>query len=354
MKIVVNKADVLKPKPTDESKLGFGKIFTDHMFMVEYEKGRGWFAPRVQPYQNIPMDPASAVLHYGQEIFEGLKAYHAANGNILLFRPQDNAKRLNRSAERMCMPGIEEELFIEALKTLVDIERGWVPRSAGSSLYLRPTMIANDVGLGVRASNAYLFYIICAPSNAYYPRGLAPIRIYVEDQYVRAVKGGTGYAKTGGNYASSLKAASEAAAKGYEQVLWLDGLERKYVEEVGAMNIMFLLDGKLLTAALGSSILPGVTRDSVITLAKDIGISVEERDISIAELMEAGKNGKLQEAFGTGTAAVVSPVGELTYKGESVTINKGEIGPLTRKLYDTLTGIQCGAVEDKHGWVVKV
>ena len=354
MKIVVSKADVLKQKPADESKLGFGKVFTDHMFMMEYEKEKGWFAPRVQPYQNIPLDPASLVFHYAQEIFEGLKAYNAANGDVLLFRPYENAKRLNRSAERMCMPIIEEELFIEAIRILVDIERDWVPKSVGNSLYLRPTMIANDIGLGVRSSNAFLFYIICAPSSSYYPSGLKPIRIYVEDQYVRAVKGGTGFAKTGGNYASSLKAASEAAVKGYDQVLWLDGLERKYVEEVGAMNMMFLLDGKLLTASLGSSILHGVTRDSVITLAKDMGISAEERNISIDELMEAGKSGKLQEAFGTGTAAVISPVGELTYKGESVTISKGEIGPLTQKLYDMLIGVQCGAIEDKHGWVVKV
>jgi branched-chain amino acid aminotransferase len=294
------------------------------------------------------------VLHYAQEIFEGLKAYHAANGDILLFRPQDNATRLNQSAERMCMPGVDEDFFVEALKTLVDIERDWVPKSLGASLYLRPTMIASDAKLGVHASNTYLFYIICAPSGAYYPRGLAPIRIYVEDKYVRSVKGGTGYAKTGGNYASSLKGATEAAAKGYDQVLWLDGLERKYVEEVGAMNIMFLLDGKLCTPSLEGSILPGITRNSIITLAKDMGIPVEERNISIDELMEAGKNGKLKEVFGAGTAAVVSPVGELTYKGESVTINKNEIGGISQKMYDTLLGVQCGAILDNHGWVVKV
>ena len=354
MEIAVNKTEVLKQKPADESKLGFGRIFTDHMFIMEYEKGKGWIAPRVQPYQKLSMDPASTVLHYGQEIFEGLKAYHAANGDVLLFRPQENAKRLNRSAERMCMPHVDEEMFVEALRTLVDIERDWVPKSAGTSLYLRPTMIANDAGLDVHVSNTYLFYVICAPSGAYYPRGLAPIRIYVEDQYVRAVKGGTGFAKTGGNYASSLKATYEAAMKGYEQVLWLDGLERKYVEEVGSMNIMFLLDGKLCTAELEGNILPGVTRDSIITLANDMGIPVEERHVAIDELMEAGKNGKLQEAFGTGTAAVVSPVGELTYKGQSITINNGEIGRLTQKLYDTLTGIQRGAITDSHGWVLKV
>jgi branched-chain amino acid aminotransferase len=290
MKSTVNKAEVTKRKPEDESALGFGVIFTDHMFMMEYEKGKGWFDPRVQPYQKLPMDPASMVLHYGQEIFEGLKAYRAANGDVLLFRPQENAKRFNRSAERMCMPPVEEELFTEALRTLVDIERDWVPKSAGTSLYLRPTMIASEVGLNVHASNTYLFYIICSPSGALYPRGLAPIRIYVEDQYIRAVKGGTGFAKTGGNYASSLKAAEEAAAKGCEQVLWLDGVERKYVEEVGSMNMMFLLDGKLCTAALDGSILPGITRDSIITLAKDMGIPVEERNIAITELMESEKN----------------------------------------------------------------
>ncbi|MDR0491706.1 MAG: branched-chain amino acid aminotransferase [Oscillospiraceae bacterium] len=354
MKITVNKTEVPKQKPADESALGFGRIFSDHMFMMEYEKGKGWLDPRVEPYKKIALDPASMVLHYGQEIFEGLKAYHAANGDILLFRPRDNAKRLNQSAERMCMPGVDEDFFIEALRTLVNLERDWVPKSLGSSLYLRPTMIASDVKLGVHTSHSYLFYIICAPSGAYYPRGLAPIRIYVEDKYVRSVKGGTGYAKTGGNYASSLKGATEAAAKGYDQVLWLDGLERKYVEEVGAMNIMFLLDGKLCTPAWEGSILPGITRNSVITLAKDMGIPVEERNISIDELMEGGKNGKLQEVFGAGTAAVVSPVGELTYKGESVTINKNEIGGISQKMYDTLLGIQCGAILDNHGWVVKV
>ena len=354
MKIAVNKTEGLKQKPVDESKLGFGEIFTDHMFMMEYEKGKGWLNPRVQPYRNISLDPATMVLHYAQEIFEGLKAYHAVNGEVLLFRPQENAKRLNRSAERLCMPRVDKEMFVEALRTLVDIERDWTPRSEGASLYLRPTMIASEIGLSVHVSNSYLFYIICSPSGAYYQNGLAPIRIFVEDQYVRAVKGGTGFAKTGGNYASSLKATHEAAMKGYAQVLWLDGLERKYVEEVGSMNIMFLLDGKLCTAALEDNILPGITRDSIITLANDMGVPVEERRIAIAELMEAGKSGKLQEAFGTGTAAVVSPVGELTYKGQSITINQDKIGPLTQKLYDTLTGIQTGAITDKHGWVVKV
>lgn len=354
MKIAVNKAATLKAKPKDEGALGFGKIFSDHMFIMEYEEGKGWFNPKIQPYQSLPLDPASVVLHYGQEIFEGLKAYRSADDDVLLFRPRDNALRLNQSAERMCMPSIDPDMTVEAISALVDVERDWVPHSAGTSLYLRPTMIANDVGLGVHPSHSYLFYVICSPSGVYYPRGLAPIRIYVEDRYVRAVKGGTGYAKTGGNYASSLKAAKEAADKGFEQVLWLDGVERRYVEEVGAMNMMFVVDGKLCTAALEGSILPGITRDSILTLAREMKLPVEERKIAVDELMQAGKSGHLQEAFGTGTAAVVSPVGELTFKGESVTINGGKIGTWTQKFYDTLTGIQWGKEKDTHGWVKKV
>ena len=354
MKIAVTKSTALKNKPTNENSLGFGKIFSDHMFIMEYEKGKGWFDPKIQPYQSLAIDPASVVLHYGQEIFEGLKAYRSAENDILLFRPRDNALRLNQSAVRMCMPEIDPDEAVEAIKAIVDMERDWVPKSEGTSLYLRPTMFASDVGLGVHASHKYTFFIICSPSGAYYPRGLAPIRIYVEDRYVRAVRGGTGFAKTGGNYASSLKAAEEAAEKGYEQVLWVDGADRKYVEEVGAMNMMFVLGGKLCTPALEGTILPGITRDSILTLAREMGLTVEERKIEVDELMEAGKNGTLQEAFGTGTAAVVSPVGELTYKGTTVGVNNGEIGTWTRKLYETLTGIQWGKIKDTHGWVTKV
>lgn len=353
MDIKVTKTTSPKAKPQDESKLGFGKQFSDHMFIMNYEDSKGWYDARVVPYAPFSIDPASPVLHYGQEIFEGLKAYRGKDG-VLLFRPRENALRLNRSAERMCMPTIDPDDNVEAIKKIVDVERDWVPGSEGTSLYLRPTMISDGSELGVHAAHKYIYYIICSPSGAYYKNGLAPISIYVEDKFVRAVKGGTGDAKTGGNYANSLKAAEEAAKKGFDQVLWLDGMERKYVEEVGAMNMMFVLGDTLVTAALEGSILPGITRMSILQLARDMGIKVEERKIPIAELMEAGKNGSLKEAFGTGTAAVVSPVGKLTYKDEEIIVNGGEIGQLTQKFYDTLTGIQTGAIEDKFGWVVKV
>ena len=354
MNISIEKTTTPKAKPQDETKLGFGKTFSEHMFIMDYEEGKGWYNPRVQPYQNFSIDPASPVLHYGQEIFEGLKAYHSDSDDILLFRARDNARRLNKSAERMCMPQIDVELNYEAIAAIVDVERDWVPKNPGTSLYLRPTMIADGSSLGVHAAHKYYYYIICSPSGAYYANGLAPIRIFVEDEYVRAVKGGMGFAKTGGNYAGSLKAAEEAAKKGFDQVLWLDGTEKKYVEEVGAMNMMFVVGDTLVTAALQGSILDGITRMSILQLARDMGVKVEERKVSIAELMEAGESGELKEALGTGTAAVVSPVGELSYKGKSVIINNGEIGTLTQKLYDTLTGIQTGKLEDKYGWVTRV
>lgn len=354
MNITTTKTSNPKEKPQDESKLGFGSKFSDHMFIMDYEDGKGWHNERIVPYGPIMLDPASPVLHYGQEIFEGLKAYRSGADDILLFRPRENALRMNRSAERMCMAQIDPDQHVEAIKAIVDCERNWVPRNEGTSLYLRPTMIADGNALGVHAAHKYIYYIICSPSGAYYKNGLAPISIYVEDKYVRAVKGGTGFAKTGGNYASSLKASEEAIAKGFDQVLWLDGMERKYVEEVGAMNMMFLINDTLVTAALEGSILPGVTRMSILRLAEDMGIRIEERQLSVSELMSAGENGALQEAFGTGTAAVVSPVGRLTYKDKTITVNNGQIGGLTQKLYDTLTGIQTGAVSDKHGWTVKV
>jgi len=353
MEITITRTTAPKAKP-DESKMGFGRLFSDHMFIMEYEDGKGWFNPRIQPYQPLLIDPASPVLHYGQEIFEGMKAYRAANDDILLFRARENAKRLNRSAVRMCMPEVDVEFNYEAIRTLVDIERDWVPKSPGTSLYLRPTMIADGAMLGVHPSHRYYYYIICSPSGAYYAKGLAPISIFVEDAYVRAVKGGTGEAKTGGNYAASLKAASIASAKGYDQVLWLDAEHRKYVEEVGAMNMMFLLGDTLCTAALEGSILPGITRMSILELAREMGIKVEERKISVDELIEANKSGKLLEAFGTGTAAVISPVGELTYKDKTIVINDKKIGALTQKFYDTLTGIQVGQIADTHNWVTRV
>ncbi|HHT86968.1 MAG TPA: branched-chain amino acid aminotransferase [Clostridiales bacterium] len=343
-----------KEKYTDESTLGFGKIFTDHMFEVSYNTEKGWHDAQIVPYHRLSLDPASSVLHYAQEIFEGLKAYRTDNDEILLFRAKDNCARLNRSAQRLCMPEIDIDFNFNAIKTLVDIERDWVPRSDGSSLYIRPTMIANDEALGVKAASNYLYYIICSPSGAYYKDGLKPINIKVEDKYVRAVRGGTGEAKTGGNYAASIKAGEEAAKQGFSQVLWLDGEEMKYVEEVGAMNMMFVIDNKIVTPKLNGSILPGITRDSVLTIARDMGITVEERRVAVEELIDAGRSGRLTEAFGTGTAAVISPVGMLAYKDEQIIINNRKIGELSMTLYNTLTGIQRGRIKDKFGWITVV
>ena len=347
-------AKTLKAKPADESKLGFGTIFTDYMFIMNYDKEHGWHDARVQPYQNFDMDPACLVLHYGQTIFEGLKAYRRADGGIQLFRPEANFNRMNNSADRLCMPKIDTEMALAGLKKLIEVEKDWVPHSEGASLYIRPTMIATDVRLGVHASNSYALYIILSPSGAYYSEGLAPVGIYVEDKYVRAVRGGMGFAKTAGNYAASIKAGEIANERGYAQVLWLDGVEQKYVEEVGSMNMMFKIDGKIVTPMLNGSILPGITRDSVMTLARDMGIPVEERRVAIAEVFDAADNGKLEEAFGTGTAAVVSPVKELRMEDKVVKIGDGTIGETTQKLYDTLTGIQYGRLPDTHNWIVKI
>ena len=354
MEISVTLTNTPKQKPADESSLGFGKFFSDHMFIMEYEEGKGWMNPRIEPYHRLSLDPASSVLHYAQEIFEGLKAYRRADGSIVMFRPWDNCKRLNKSAERMCMPEIDVDFNVEAMRKLVEVEKDWVPHTEGTSLYLRPTMIANDEALGVHAAKRYIYYIICAPSGAYYPTGLAPIKIKVEDKYVRAVRGGMGFAKTGGNYACSIKAGADAGKEGFSQVLWLDGQELKYVQEVGAMNMMFLIDDKLVTAPLDGAILPGITRDSILTLARSEGITVEERRLSVDELMTAADNGHLREAFGTGTAAVVSPVGHLCYRDHMVQVNDGGIGKLTQHFYDTLTGIHWGTVEDRFNWIKPV
>ncbi|MEN6470281.1 MAG: branched-chain amino acid aminotransferase [Clostridiaceae bacterium] len=354
MEIDIRKAAQLKEKPTNVAGLGFGKSFTDHMFIMEYDAGVGWHDARIQPYSKLEIDPASAVLHYAQEIFEGLKAYRTAQNEVLLFRPQDNAARLNISARRMVMPEIDPAFNVEVMKKLVDLERDWVPRGDGTSLYLRPTMIADGAELGVHASKRYLYYIICAATGMYYTKGFAPIRIYVEDNYVRAVRGGVGGAKTGGNYAASLRASEEALEKGYNQVLWLDAVERKYVQEVGAMNMMFLLGDTVCTAPVDGSILDGITRRSILQLVKDMGYKVEERPISIDELYAAGESGMLKEAFGTGTAAIITPVSEFCYKGRCLVLNGGKIGALTQKLYDTLTGIQRGDLADPYGWTVRV
>lgn len=357
LNIKITKTTSPKVKPTDESKLGFGKTFTDHMFIMDYTVGQGWHDPRIVPYAPISLDPSAVVFHYAQECFEGMKAYRTAGNKIQLFRPDCNARRMNNTQDRLCIPEIPVEDFIQAVKTLVEVEKDWVPHSEGTSLYIRPFTIATMAQLGVHASTSYQFIIICAPSGAYYAAGLAPIDIYVEDTYVRACPGGTGFTKCGGNYAVSLLAGKIAEEKGYSQVLWLDGVERKYVEEVGAMNIFFKIDGKLYTALAqdkDGTVLPGVTRRSIIELLKDWGYEVVEGKLAIADIMKASKEGKLEEVFGTGTAAVVSPVKQLDYEDQSAKIGGGEIGSLTQKLYDTLTGIQWGKLPDTKGWIVPV
>ncbi|NLD95461.1 MAG: branched-chain amino acid aminotransferase [Fibrobacter sp.] len=351
--IKVTPAAVLKPKP-DQSKLGFGKYFTDHMFVMDYTDGIGWHDPQIVPYGPIPLSPGALVLHYAQETFEGMKAYPARDGRVLLFRPEMNAKRMSTSNARLYMPEIPVEDFIGAIRELVLYEKEWIPTLPETSLYIRPFVFATEEAVGVHPSKTYKFVVILSPVGAYYPEGMNPVKIMVEDFYVRAVRGGMGFAKTGGNYASSIKAAAEAGKKGYTQVLWLDGLERKYVEEVGAMNVMFKIDGEVITPPLDGSILPGVTRDSVLTLLKHWGVPVIERKLSIDELMEAGENGRLEEGFGTGTAAVISPIGELCYKDKKVTLGGFKTGPLTQKLYDTLTGIQWGDLKDEFGWVMEL
>jgi branched-chain amino acid aminotransferase len=351
--ISITRTDCPKPKPRDE-ELGFGRIFTDHMFLMDGTADRGWHNPRIVPYGPLSLDPATAVLHYAQEIFEGLKAYRSPSNKVLLFRPDMNAARLNRSVVRLCMPPVDESLFLEAVTSLVSIERDWVPHAPGTSLYIRPTMIATEPFLGVRPSQTYCFFIILSPVGAYYAEGFNPVKILVEDRYVRAVKGGMGAAKTGGNYAASLAAGEEAHRQGFTQVLWLDGVERKYIEEVGSMNIAFVIDDELVTPPLTGTILEGVTRDTVLQLVKDWGIRIAERPISITEVLAAASTGRLREVFGMGTAAVVSPVGELSYQGQSVMINNGQVGPLAQRLFDEITAIQRGLKPDPHGWVVEV
>lgn len=354
LEIKIFKNENPKSKPTDESKLGFGKCFTDHMFIVEYTEGVGWHNARIQPYGPLMIDPASPVLHYSQEIFEGLKAYRRADGHIQMFRPLENARRMNRSAERMVMPELDEQFQLKAMKMLVELEQDWVPHRDGTSLYLRPTMISDGAELGVHPAKHYLYYIICSPAGSYYKNGMAPIRIHIEDSYVRAVKGGTGAAKTGGNYSASLRAAYEAAKKGFDQVLWLDGKENRYVEEVGAMNMMFVIDNQVCTAPTGGSILPGITRKSVLQLATDMGLEIQERPISVEELFEAYEKGLLTEAFGTGTAAVISPVGLLEYRGREMLLSNGKIGPVAQAIYDKLTNIQWGKETDPYNWIEQV
>lgn len=349
----VFKTDNPKTKP-DTDNLEFGTEFTDHMFEMKYSEEKGWHEGRIVPYAPITLEPAAAVFHYAQEMFEGLKAYKTKDGRVLLFRPDMNAKRTNKTNERMCIPIMDEELYVEAIKQVVDVDKDWIPEKPGTSLYIRPFIIADEPFLGVRASKTYRFYIILSPVGPYYKEGLAPTKIFVEDEYVRATPGGTGFAKIGGNYAAGLKSQEKAHAKGYSQVLWLDGAERKYVEEIGTSNAFFVIDDEIVTAPLEGTILPGITRDSVIHILKEEGYKVSEKRMTIDELYKAYDDGKVKEIFATGTAAVISPVGELCWKDKKIIINKGNIGQLSQHLYDTLSGIQLGDREDKFGWTVCV
>lgn len=347
MKITITNSRKAKP---DFTKLGFGKYFTDHMLVMDYADGK-WSDPEIVPFENLSMSPATNILHYAQGIFEGVKAYKDAEGKITSFRLEENFARMNRSAERLCMPTIDAKVVMDALKELLILEQDWIPTAPGTALYIRPTMIATDPMLGVHAAHTYKFFIILSPVGAYYANGLQPTKILVEDEYVRVAVGGTGEAKCMGNYAASLLASEMAIKKGYDQVLWLDAKEHKYAEEVGAMNMFFVIDGEIITPALVGSILPGITRKSAIELLRSEGYTVTERRISIDEIVKAYENGKLDEAFGTGTAAVISPVGIIGYKGKDMIINNQVMGKITAELYDKLTGIQYGRLEDKFGWV---
>jgi branched-chain amino acid aminotransferase len=351
IRIIPLPAESMKQKISDETQLGFGKLFTDRMLLIEWKAGQGWCDARIQPYAPFVLDPSCAVFHYAQEIFEGLKAYKWADGQVALFRPEMNSRRFNQSADRICMPAVPEELFLKGIEQLISLEQEWIPTAPGTSLYIRPAMIAVEPVLGVKPSDHYYFFVILSPVGAYYAAGFNPINILVEDHYVRAVAGGTGEAKTGGNYASSLKAALEAKKKGYDQVLWLDGREQRYIEEVGSMNMFFAYGRKIVTAPLNGSILSGITRDSVLTLAASLGYEVEQRPIDISELMADIRSGKVTEAFGSGTAAVITPVAKLCFKDECVQLCGGGVGELTQLLYDTLTGIQTGKLKDEFGWV---
>jgi branched-chain amino acid aminotransferase len=353
MQVSIRKAAQLKAKP-DESKLGFGTIFTDHMFNMDYSLEKGWYNPRIEPYAPLVMDPATMVLHYGQGVFEGLKAYRNQQGGIQLFRPQENFRRLNASNVKLCIPEIDETFALDALKQLLTVEQDWVPGAPGTSLYIRPTVIATDPFLGVRASHTYRFFIILCPVGAYYAEGFNPVKIMVTKDHVRAVRGGVGDTKTLGNYAASLFAGEEAHKAGYTQVLWLDGVEQKYVEEVGAMNIFFVIDDEIITPMLSGSILPGITRDSVLALGKSWGLKVSERKISIDEVIDAHQSGHLQEIFGSGTAAVISPVGELKYGDMVISVGDGKVGPLAHKFFQAIQDIQYGIIDDPQGWLEKL
>ena len=351
--IRIGRAATKKPKPKD-SELTFGTVFTDHMFVMDFQEEKGWYDPRVEPYGPFPLDPAAAVLHYAQAVFDGLKAFRGRDGQVRLFRPQKHVERLIQSSQRLCIPPLDPDLALKSLVTLVGIEKDWVPSTVGTSLYVRPTIIASEPFLGVRPAKSYIYYVILSPVGTYYPEGINPVKILVVDKYVRAVEGGVGAAKTGVNYAASLYAAEEAKHAGFTQVLWLDGRERKYIDEVGTMNIMMKIGDEIVTPPLSGTILAGVTRDSALTLMRDWGLRVSERPVTIDEVAVAARKGTLEEVWGTGTAAVISPVGELAYKGERLVINGGRIGTLTQKLYDAIVGIQYGTAPDTRGWTVPV
>jgi len=354
--IAIHRTAAPKEKPADESKLGFGNFFTDHMFLMDYDADNGacWQNPRIVPYGPLTMEPSAMCLHYAQEVFEGMKAYRTPAGEAVLFRPDKNMERLNLSNDRMCIPPIDEEFAVEAVRKLVELDNEWIPKGEGTSLYIRPFIIATEPHVGVHPARQLLFLIILSPVGPYYAEGINPVKIFVEQEYVRAVKGGTGNTKAGANYAASIKAQEKAGKMGYAQVLWLDGIERKYIEEVGTMNVFFKIDGEIVTPALQGSVLGGITRMSCIELLRDWGYKVSERRLSLEEVIEAANNGKLDEAFGTGTAAVISPIGELCVDGRSIEICGGKIGETASKLYNTLTDIQNGRAEDSYGWVVKI
>lgn len=354
LKIYPASAKQKKSKPKATEPLNFGRYYSDHFFIMKFTSGQGWHDPAIQPYSHLELDPAALVLHYGQAVFEGLKAYRARDGSINLFRPRSNFERLNKSAHRLCMPKVDIDFVMKVMKKLISLDQDWVPSARGTSLYIRPTMVASEAALGVRPANEYLFFIITSPVGAYYAEGFNPVRIYVSDKHVRAVRGGVGNVKTSGNYAASLFAAEEAKKMGFSQVLWLDAIEMKYIEEVGTMNIFIYFKDKLVTPPLGGTILPGITRDSVLKIAKTWGLPVREEPVSIMELIAALGKGEVREIFGAGTAAVISPVGEIFYQNKTYVVNERKVGELSRKLYDEIFQIQYGEKPDPYGWMEKV
>ncbi|MFV0351957.1 MAG: branched-chain amino acid aminotransferase [Oscillospiraceae bacterium] len=353
MEVRISRTTTPKAKP-DQTNLGFGVHYTDHMFVMPYNEGIGWHDASIVPYAPLALDPASMVFHYAQECFEGMKAYRTPTGQVQLFRPDKNAARMASTHERLCIPQLPQGAFEQAVETLVSVEKDWVPAHPETSLYIRPCTIATEPHLGVKASESYLFFVICSPSGAYYAEGLDPVKIYVEDTFTRAAPGGTGSIKCGGNYAASLAAQEKAHKLGYSQVLWLDGVHRRFVEEVGSMNCFFKINGQVYTAPVAGTVLPGITRMSCIELMRSWGLQVNEQPISIEDIITGAQTGQLEEVFGTGTAAVVTPVGELGYRDMNVTVGGGGIGPVTARLYDELTGIQWGRLPDTHGWTVPV